>query len=68
MARMSEGSELPNTVTNTAAKAMPGNDMTTSRMRMMTSDTHLRDTAAMEPMMEPHTSAKPVAHRPMTSE
>ena len=47
---------------------MPGKDMMTSRMRMMTSDTHLRATAAMAPMMEPHTSAKAVAPRPMMSE
>ena len=68
IARMSEGSELPNTTTNVAASAMPGNDMSTSRMRMMTSDTHLRVTAAMAPMIEPRISANAVAPRPMTSE
>ncbi|WP_270298228.1 hypothetical protein [Eggerthella sinensis] len=68
MAKMSEGTELPNTSTNVAASAMPGKDMTTSMMRMMTSDTHLRDTAAIAPMMEPQMSAKVVAPRPMMSE
>ena len=68
IAKMSEGTELPNTMTNVAASAMPGNDMTTSRMRMMTSDIHLRDTAAIDPMIEPSTSANAVAPRPMTSE
>lgn len=68
MAKMSEGSELPNTTTNTAASAMPGNDMMTSMQRMMISDTHLRDTAAIDPKMEPATRAHAVAHRPMVSE
>ena len=36
--------------------------------RMMTSDTHLRDTAATAPMMEPQMSANAVAPRPMMSE
>ena len=35
---------------------------------MMTSDIHLRVTAASEPMIEPNTSANAVAPRPMTSE
>ena len=47
---------------------MPGKDMMTSMQRMMTSDTPLRDTAAMEPMIEPHTRASAVAKRPMVSE
>ena len=68
IAKMSEGTELPNTSTNVAASAIPGKDMMTSRMRMMTSDTHLRATAATAPMMEPHTRAKAVAPRPMISE
>ena len=68
IAKMSEGTELPNAMTNVAARAMPGKDMTTSSTRMMTSDTHLRDTAATAPMMEPHTRAKAVAPRPMISE
>ena len=54
--------------TNTAARAMPGKDMMMSRMRMMTSETALRETAAMAPMMEPKTSAKAVAPKPMISE
>ena len=68
MAKMSEGTELPNAMTNVAARAMPGKDMTTSSTRMMTSDTHLRDTAATAPMMEPQMSANAVAPRPMMSE
>ena len=68
MAKISVASELPNAMTNVAAKAMPGNDMMTSSTRMMTSLTHLRDTAAIAPMIEPHTSAKPVAPMPMMSE
>ena len=42
--------------------------MMTSMQRMMISDTHLRDTAAIDPKMEPATRAHAVAHRPMVSE
>ena len=68
MAKMSEGTELPNTTMKVAASAMPGKDMMMSRMRMMTLAMRGRTTAAMAPMMEPTTSAKPVAPRPMTKE
>ena len=66
--KMIAGTDLPRMVTRTAARAMPGTDMMMSRMRMMTSDTHLRETAATAPMMEPVTSANSVAPKPMTSE
>ena len=68
MAKMMAGTDLPRMVTSTAASAMPGTDMITSRTRMMTSDTHLRVTAARAPTTEPVTSAKSVAPKPMTSE
>ena len=55
-------------MTKVAARAMPGKDMMTSRMRMMTSETHLRETAAIEPMIEPRINANAVAPRPMISE
>ena len=58
IAKMSEGMLVPNTTTKVAASAMPGKDMTTSRTRMMTSETHLRETAARAPMMEPHTESE----------
>ena len=67
MAEINEGRLLPKTMTNVAAKAIPGNDMMMSRIRMMTSEIHLRETAASEPMIEPHTSANAVAPRPMVS-
>ena len=65
---MIEGSELPNTMTNVAASAMPGNDMMMSRTRMMMLEIHERVTAARAPMMEPNTRANAVAPRPITSE
>ena len=68
MARTSVGRFWPNTMMSVAARAMPGKDMMMSMMRMMTSEIHLRDTAAIEPMMEPTTRANAVAPRPMTSE
>ena len=68
MAKIREGTVLPNTITNVAAKAMPGKDMMTSRMRMITSETHLRATAAIEPMIEPKIKANAVAPKPITSE
>ena len=66
--KMMAGTDLPRMVTRTAARAMPGTDMMMSRMRMMTSETHLRVTAARAPTMEPVTSAKRTAPKPMTSE
>ena len=66
--KMIDGTELPRMVTKTAARAMPGTDMMTSRMRMMVSETALRETAARAPRMEPSTSAMNVAPKPMTSE
>ncbi len=68
MEKMIEPMLLPRMDTNTAASAMPGKDMMMSRTRMITSDTHLRETAAMAPMTEPQTSAMRVAPKPMTSE
>ncbi len=68
MAKMSEGTELPNTMTKVAANAMPGKDMMISRMRMMRLDSHGRTIAAREPMIEPKISANVVAPRPMTRE
>ena len=68
MAKMMAGRLLPRMVTKTAARAMPGTDMMMSSTRMMTSDTALRETAAMAPTIEPHTSAMAVAPKPMSSE
>ena len=68
IAKMIEPTELPRIVTNTAASAMPGMDMMMSRMRMTTSDTHLRLTAATAPTIVPSTSAMSVAPKPMISE
>ena len=39
-----------------------------SMIRMITSEIHLRETAATEPITAPHSSAKAVAANPMTSE
>ncbi len=68
MASTMEGTELPKTDTKTAARAMPGKLITTSMMRMMTSEIHLRLTAATEPMMQPPTRARRVAPKPMARE
>ena len=68
IAKMSEGIDAPKERTNVAARAMPGKDMTMSQMRMMTSETHFRDTAAIAPTMDPTTSANAVAPRPIVSE
>ena len=68
MARMMTGRVVPNTEMKTAASAMPGKDMTMSMIRMITSEIHLRETAATEPITAPHSSAKAVAANPMTSE
>ena len=54
--------------TKTAASAIPGNDMMMSSTRMMHSDMDFLLTAAIEPMIEPHTSAIAVAPKPMMSE
>ena len=54
--------------TSTAASAMPGKDMMTSRTRMRVSAIHLRDVAAMAPRTEATRRARPVAVRPTTSE
>ena len=68
MATIKDGTVRPQTTTSVAASAMPGNDMMMSMMRMMTSDTHLRLTAAIAPKIAPKTKAKTVAPKPMTSE
>ena len=54
--------------TNTAARAMPGMDMMMSRIRMIISETDLRETAARAPTTEPQTRAMAVAPKPMISE
>ena len=68
MARMMTGNEVPKTATNTAASAMPGKDMITSRTRMRISDGQRAAVAAKEPSSDATTSAMPVAHRPMSSD
>ncbi len=59
---------LPNTVTSTAASAIGGNAMTTSRIRITVSSTQVREVAASAPSTQPTSSATAVAPRPMTSE
>ena len=54
--------------TKTAARAMPGMDIMISRMRMIASETDLRETAARAPTTEPQTRAIAVAPKPMISE
>ena len=54
--------------TRTAARAMPGKDMTTSSTRMRVSAIHLRDVAATAPRTAATTRARPVAVSPTTSE
>ena len=68
MVSTSTGNDCPNTVTNTTAKAMPGNDITMSSRRISTSDTHLPAVAAMAPSTEAARSATPVAASPITSD
>ncbi|MDP9882703.1 hypothetical protein J2W21_000182 [Sinomonas atrocyanea] len=51
-----------------AASAMPGNAMTTSRMRMAVSSAHLRLVAATAPRTAPMTTARATAPRPMMIE
>src|SRR5690625_3905744 len=65
---MITGSELQNTATNTAASAMPGKDMITSRMRISTSEASFAAVAAIEPITAATTRAPAVAARPITSE
>ena len=60
--------DWPRIETNTAASAMPGTDMNTSMTRMMSSEIHVRVTAASAPISEPTMSAKTIELRPMTSE
>ena len=59
---------LPKTRTVTAAMAIPGTAMMTSRMRMIVSDRLLRTTAATEPMIAPKNRATSVDRRPIISE
>ena len=54
--------------TKTAARAMPGMDMMMSKIRMIVSETALRETAARAPTTEPQTRAMAVAPKPMISE
>ena len=68
MAKIIDGTELPRMETKTAARAMPGMDMMMSRIRMIVSETALRETAARAPTMEPQTRAMAVAPKPMISE
>ena len=68
IAKMIDGTELPKMETNTAARAMPGMDMMMSRIRMIVSETALRETAARAPTTEPQTRAMAVAPKPMISE
>lgn len=58
----------PNTATRTAARAIPGNAITTSRQRISVSSTDLRDVAAIAPSTAPTTSASIVAPSPMASD
>jgi hypothetical protein len=58
----------PNTATSTAASAMPGNAITTSRQRISVSSTALREVAATAPSSAPATRASPVAPSPIASD
>ena len=60
--------DWPRIETNTAAKAMPGTDINTSRTRMMISEIHVRLTAATAPMITPRIRAKRIESRPITNE
>jgi hypothetical protein len=68
IARISTGSPRPNTATSTAASAMPGNAMTTSRIRMMIPSTRRFEVAATAPITAPATSAIATAPRPTASD
>ena len=59
---------LPRMETKTAARAMPGMDMMMSKIRMIVSETALRETAARAPTTEPQTRAMAVAPKPIISE
>lgn len=65
---MITGMLVPKTATRTAARAIGGNDMTMSRVRMTDSSPSLREVAASDPRRAPATRATAVAPRPMTSE
>ena len=47
---------------------MPGMDMMMSKIRMIVSETALRETAARAPTTEPQTRAMAVAPKPIISE
>ena len=64
----STGSDLPNTATNTAASAMPGNDMITSMTRMRVSEIHFGAVAAIVPSTQATARATRVAPSPITRE
>ncbi len=68
MATISEGMDAPITMTTVAASAMPGKDMMTSMMRMMTSEIQVRVTAARAPMIAPKKRANAVDPKPMSRE
>ncbi len=65
MAQISTPIPPPNTATSTAASAMPGNAITTSRQRISVSSTALREVAASAPRRAPTTRASAVAPSPM---
>lgn len=68
IAKTIDGSEFPKVKTKIAAKAIPGKDINTSMILIITSPIHFRVTAAIEPIIEPKIKAKTVAPRPMTNE
>ena len=68
IAKISTGREVPNTATNTAARAMPGKDMITSSARIRNSEGSFAAVAAKEPRIIAASSAAPVANRPISSE
>ena len=68
IAKISTGSEVPNTATNTAASAMPGKDITTSSVRITISEAYFEAVAAKEPITAAATSAPAVAARPISRE
>lgn len=51
---MITGTLVPKTATRTAASAIGGNDITTSRVRITDSSPSLREVAAIEPSSAPH--------------
>src|SRR5699024_9977093 len=68
IANTSTGREVPNTATNTAARAVPGKDITTSSTRITTSERNFAPVAAIEPITAAASSAPAVAARPISSE